>query len=97
MKYVCNLCGLASDDMEKVRLCETHGSVARYVVKQEVLFACKILGVPMEIRGTIEEAVHKLRTHNVSYRIFVGDDSRLKHKNCIYGGIPDKNVLHLVE
>lgn len=96
MKYTCDLCGLTSGDAEKVHRCEGRGSAARFVVKQEVLFACPILGVRMEIRGVIEEVVHKFRTHEVSYRILVGDDSRFKHQNCIYGGISDKSVIRWV-
>lgn len=86
MKYVC-----------ECATCAEQKSFARYDVGQEVIFACPVLGVRMEINGVIKEVVRKFRTYEVSYRIFVGKDSRLKHQNCIYGGIPDKNVLRLAE
>ena len=78
MEYVCSFCRLISEDEEKVRRCETQGSTARYSVDQEVTFVCPILGVQTEIKGVIQEVVHKLRTHDVSYRILAGTDYRLK-------------------
>lgn len=93
MKYVCSFCGLVSENVERAQECEAQGSTARYKVKEEVIFACSILGVRTEIKGVIKTVVHKLRTHKVTYRIFVGNDARLRHQNCIYGGIPDERVL----
>ena len=70
---------------------------ARFSAGQVVIFSCPILGKRLEIRGKIEEVVHKLGAREVTYRIRVGEDVRLKHQNCIYGGIPDHNVLRRIE
>ena len=93
MRYSCDFCGFVSDDIGKVRVCEAQDTKARFSKRQEVYFVCPVLGEPLEIRGKIEEVVYAHRTHAISYRIKVGNNPRLKHQNCIYGGVKDIHVL----
>ncbi|GEM_PF-5298667 len=97
MKYVCELCGLTSQNIEKIAACEAQENKIRYAVGQLIVFLYDPRGVRWEVRGKIETVVYKLRTHNVSYRVLVGEDSRFRkqNQNCIYAGILDRHILRL--
>ncbi len=104
MEYICSFCGLTATDIEKVKMCEAKGSSSRFAIGDEVVFWSRtyIPSVPrrtsgIQLRGEIAGVVHELLTHTVTYRIFVGDYPILRHRNCIYGGIEEQQVLYKVQ